>query len=169
MRARTWLAPVLCAALAACGGGGGSAALGGTIEGSVSFRERILLPPGAVVEVQLEDISRADAPAAVLETVSLPAQPGPPYPFTLTYDPARIDARLRYALRATISVDDRLLFTTTEYIDPFTGSPVEISSTRSPGRRPDSPAGRRPATVNSVVGAVTLRGPFLRRSSCHSR
>jgi putative lipoprotein len=119
---------LLATALSACGGDGAGqwAAMSGVIEGSVTYRERMLLPPNAVVEVQLEDISRADAPATVLEAVTLPGQPGPPYPFSLSYDAARIDPRMRYALRATISAQGRLLFTTTEYIDPFAVSPVEI-------------------------------------------
>lgn len=96
------------------------------VEGTVFYRERIMLPPGAVVEVQLQDISRADAMASVLATVLLTPQGGPPYSFAIDYDPARIDTRLRYALRATISVEDRLMFTSTEYIDPFAGNPVEV-------------------------------------------
>ena len=34
----------------------------GTIEGEVLYRERILLPPGAQLTVQLEDISRSAIP-----------------------------------------------------------------------------------------------------------
>ncbi|MHC6802504.1 YbaY family lipoprotein, partial [Vibrio antiquarius] len=34
-----------------------------TITGTVAYRERIALPPNAVVTVALEDVSLADAPA----------------------------------------------------------------------------------------------------------
>ena len=98
-----------------------------TVEGEVFYRERIMIPPDSEVEVQLEDISRADALATVLESVSFKAQGGPPYAFTIEYDPARIDERIRYALRARITAPDgELLFTNTEYIDPFGGNPVRI-------------------------------------------
>jgi len=97
-----------------------------TIEGEVFYRERMILPPDAEVEVQLQDISRADALATVMTSVLIQPQGGPPYPFSINYDPTVIDPRMRYALRATISRGDRLLFSSTEYIDPFAGSPVQI-------------------------------------------
>ena len=96
------------------------------IEGQVLYRERMMLPPDAEVEVQLQDISRADAMATVMASVLLKVDSGPPYAFSIDYDPAQIDQRMHYALRATISVGDRLLFTSTEYIDPFGSSPVEV-------------------------------------------
>lgn len=120
--------------LGACGGesretGTGAGSEGSTmgrIEGTVLYRERMLLPPGAEVEIQLQDISKPDAMATVLATVLLTPQGGPPYPFAIEYDPAIIDARLRYALRATISHGDSLMFASTDYIDAFGGNPVEV-------------------------------------------
>ena len=96
------------------------------IEGSVVYRERMMLPPEAQIAVQFEDISQADAMASVLATVQLAPRGGPPYAFAIDYDPGRIDKRRRYALRASISVGDSLMFTSTDYIDPFSGNPVEI-------------------------------------------
>ena len=123
------LALLAAACLAACGADTADSAAGagsGTIEGSVAYRERMLLPPDARLQVQLEDISRADAMATVISSVTLPLEGGPPYGFTLGYDPASIQARLRYALRATIVAGDQLMFTTTEYIDPFADGPLQI-------------------------------------------
>ena len=123
--------------LAACGGDDGTEmasqpAVMARIEGSVIYRERMLLPPGFEVEVQLQDISKADAMAAVLDAVLLTPGGAPPYRFAIEYDPAEINPRMRYALRATISDGDRLLFTSTDYIDPFKGNPVEILVHRVP-------------------------------------
>jgi putative lipoprotein len=81
---------------------------------------------GAELEVQLQDISRPDAMASVLESVVIPLDGGPPYPFAIEYDKSRIEPRTSYALRATISVQQQLMFSTTEYIDPFTGNPLEL-------------------------------------------
>lgn len=100
------------------------------IEGSIFYRERMMLPSEALIEVQFQDISQADAMASVLATVELAARGGPPYAFAIDYDPARIDKRRRYALRASISVGDNLMFTSTDYIDPFSGNPVEILVSR---------------------------------------
>lgn len=98
----------------------------GRIEGTVIYRERMMLPPEARIEVQFEDISQPDAMAAVLATVQVVPSGGPPYAFAIDYDPQRIDTRRRYALRASIAVGDSLMFTSTDYIDPFSGNPVEI-------------------------------------------
>ena len=108
------------------------------IEGSVWYRERMLLPPGTQVEVQLEDISRADAPAEVLASVLMTPESGPPYPFVIEHT-AQTDQRGRYALRARIEHEGQLLFTNTEYIDPFAGNPVEILVQRVQASTPSGP------------------------------
>jgi putative lipoprotein len=41
------------------------------------------------------------------------------------YDPSAIDDRMRYGLRARIEMDGKLMFTSTEHIDPFAGEPGE--------------------------------------------
>ena len=84
-----------------------------TLTGSVGYRQRIALPPGAVVKVTLEDISLADAKALVLDEQVIETTGQVPIPFELAYDPAAIDPRHRYAIRAQIRVDDELWFTTT--------------------------------------------------------
>ena len=104
----------------------------GSVEGSVLYRERMMLRPGAQVEIQLQDVSRADAPATVLSSTTLVPEGAPPYSFVLEFDPEKIDPRGRYGLRATISAGGRLLFTSTEFIDAFAGSPVEILVQRVP-------------------------------------
>lgn len=134
---RLFLALLACTGLLACSGeesasGDGPTVNTARIAGSVFYRERMMLPPGIEVEVQLQDISRPDAMAIVLASVLLKPQGAPPYEFVIDYDPTAIDSRMTYALRATIRNDDRLLFTSTEYIDPFQGNPVEILVQRVP-------------------------------------
>ena len=77
----------------------------GILRGTAAYRERMALPPGAVLEVQLEDISRADAPAEVLARASILTDRQVPIPFVLGYDPGRINPAHRYAVRATLSLD----------------------------------------------------------------
>jgi putative lipoprotein len=124
------------------------------IKGQVFYRERIMLPPGSDIEVQLQDISRADAMATVMASVMFEADGGPPYDFAIDYDPARINPRMRYALRATVSQGDRMLFTTTDYIDPFAGGDVEVLV-----RRVAEPVNREgPALEGTVWVLQTLGG-----------
>lgn len=88
--------------------GGGAAA---TIVGSVTYRERMALPPTAIIKVQLVDVSRADAPAVVLgEQVIEAAGQQVPFAFAIPYDPAMIDERMTYAVQARIEDGGRLLF-----------------------------------------------------------
>jgi uncharacterized lipoprotein YbaY/heat shock protein HslJ len=81
-----------------------------SITGTATYRERMMLPPGAVLEVLLEDVSRADAPAEVIARTESKATTAPPYAFTLNYDPARIVAGNRYNVRARIVVSGILVF-----------------------------------------------------------
>lgn len=83
------------------------------ITGSLTYRQRIALPPTAVVEVQLLDVTRPDAPGEVLHTVTLSPQAQPPFYFTIRFDPHRIDPAHAYALKATISVNGELRFLST--------------------------------------------------------
>jgi putative lipoprotein len=70
------------------------------------------LTPGAVVEVQLLDVSIADAAAKTIASQTIQPEHQVPIPFELVYDPSDIDERFTYAVRATIRDRDQLLFTT---------------------------------------------------------
>jgi putative lipoprotein len=69
---------------------------------TASYRERIMLPPGHVLTVKVEDVSLADAPAQVLAEASEPLTGAPPYSVTLGFPAAQIDPRHTYAARAEI-------------------------------------------------------------------
>ena len=77
-----------------------------TLNGTVAYLQRIALPPNAIIEVSLQDVSKMDAPAEVLDSVKIPsAGRQVPIPFTLHYDPAQIDERYTYTVSARITVD----------------------------------------------------------------
>lgn len=84
-----------------------------SITGTVAYLQRIALPPTAIIQVQLLDVSRADAPAKTIaqEKMAL-GDRQVPLPFELKFDPAKIDAKHAYAVSARIVVDDRLRFVT---------------------------------------------------------
>lgn len=92
---------------------GGSAMADGTVlSGTVSYRERILLPDTAEVRVQLQDVSLADAPAVVLGEAVATGK-SPPYSYAISYDPDAILPGHRYSVSARITDGDTLLFTST--------------------------------------------------------
>lgn len=70
---------------------------------TATYRERILLPPGHVMTVRVEDVSLADAPARVLAEHREPLEGrAPPYQATLGFPRSQIDPRHTYAVRAEI-------------------------------------------------------------------
>lgn len=82
------------------------------IEGAATYRERMALPPGAMFEATLEDITLADAPATVLGRTRMPSPGNPPIQFSIPYDPGAVEADHRYSVRATIRSGQDLLFVT---------------------------------------------------------
>lgn len=108
------------------------------ISGDISYRERIALPPNAVLTVQLADVSLADAPSSVvaMQTVSPAGQV--PIAFELVFDSAAIQPRTDYALQARITVDDKLWFTTAERhsVDPLNAGKQELMLRRAANDNP---------------------------------
>jgi putative lipoprotein len=102
------------------------AAVNARVTGTVSYMQRIALPPTALIKVQLADVSRADAPADVLgEQVIQAAGKQVPFTFEIGYDPARIDARHTYAIQARIEVDGKLRFVSDQLYAVIThGAPM---------------------------------------------
>ena len=90
---------VLLALAGACASPSGPAQLTGT----VSYRERIALPEGAVVHVTLLDVSLLAAPERVIAEQEIRPTHEVPIPFALPFDRAAIEPDHRYGVRATIS------------------------------------------------------------------
>jgi len=85
-----------------------------TVTGNVAYLPRIALPPNAVVEVSLQDVSRMDAPAIVLDRQTIQTNGKQvPIPFSLRYNPASIVPNQSYAVSARISVDGKLQWIST--------------------------------------------------------
>ncbi|NBA94523.1 YbaY family lipoprotein [Pseudomonas sp. R5(2019)] len=86
-----------------------------SLDGEVFYLQRIALPPAATLDVSLQDVSLADAPALTLARQSGPVKGQVPLPFHLTYDPAQIQPGHRYAVSARIELNGELLFINTEH------------------------------------------------------
>jgi uncharacterized lipoprotein YbaY len=71
------------------------------IHGRAFFLERMLLAPGATLDVLLVG-ERGDAPPATIAQGHFDGLHGPPYDFDLPYDPTKIDPGTRYGLRANL-------------------------------------------------------------------
>lgn len=90
------------------------------LRGTVSYRERMALPPEAEVRVAIEDVSKADAASQVVAEQVIHPATQVPIPFVLGYDANAIAARNRYALVAEIrDRDNTLLWRTDTALNPF--------------------------------------------------
>ncbi|MEA3335303.1 MAG: YbaY family lipoprotein [Chloroflexota bacterium] len=98
-----------------------------SVTGGVNYQVRIALPDDAIVQVQLQDISRADAPAIILgeETFTIPGQM--PMPYEVIYDPADVVPNHSYGMAARItSADGKLLMINDTIVPVITrGNPSE--------------------------------------------
>lgn len=89
----------------------GAGAATGKVTGSITYRERIALPPSAVVTVKLVDVSLADAPAVLIAEQVIPTKGRQvPIEFALAYDASRIQPSHTYAVQVRIEDGGKLLF-----------------------------------------------------------
>ncbi|WP_420831637.1 YbaY family lipoprotein [Bathymodiolus japonicus methanotrophic gill symbiont] len=82
-----------------------------TLTGTAYYCERIALPPNAVFTATLEDVSLMDVASVVLGSVSLDPAGSPPFAYIIAYDTEALKPGHRYNIRAKITVDGQLLFT----------------------------------------------------------
>jgi uncharacterized lipoprotein YbaY len=78
----------------------------------VDRRHGLALPPSAVVDVELRDTARADAPARTLATQRIPATQGPPFKFALSVPATDMAPHAALSVFATIRDGERLMFIT---------------------------------------------------------
>ncbi len=112
------------------------------VSGTVSYRVRMALPPNAVIEVKLQDVSLADASATVVaeEKIAL-GERQVPMPFELRFDPAKIDPNNRYSVSARILVDGQLRFSSDKSYAVLTrGNPAHVEMMLKQASAPSVPA-----------------------------
>lgn len=141
-------------------------AAAGTVTGSLYYLERIALPPDAVLEVVVADVSLADAPAKTLGRTTMAPAGQAPIAFQVHYDDSAVQSSHRYAVRATIRVAGGLLYATTQNHPVLTGGGTANAGRLKLERVPESNA----APDRSVEGtywklktlgdtAITFEGP----------
>lgn len=133
---------------------GGGMVWAETLRATAIYRERIALPPDAVFEAELQEISKTGVPVAVLGRARLDPAGQPPFGFGITY--AAVRPERRYAVCATIVHQGRLLFTTDRLWPVLHGGeePLQIMLVSAGG------AGDLPA-ASGLVGPSVLTGLFV--------
>jgi len=89
---------------------GGSNSGPSSVTGTVTYRERIALPPNSTIEVRLLDVTEAGKPATVIAEQVIDGPGSVPVKFSLRFNPARIDPDHRYNVSARIINGGMLLW-----------------------------------------------------------
>ncbi|MDE2939403.1 MAG: YbaY family lipoprotein [Chloroflexota bacterium] len=145
-----------------------------SVSGSVTYRERLALTPGARLEVQLRDTSYQDAASRLIaeQVIENPGQV--PIGFKLGYNRDDVDDRNTYSLQARITeADGRLAFINDTAYDVITrGNPRKVDMLLAMVQPPPSEDGGEAVDPNAwveapypIVGAEMLppnEGHFLR-------
>jgi len=101
---------------------------GPSVSGTITYRERIPLSPGAVVKISLNDTSYADAPSELVahQTITDPGQV--PIDFRVRYPRGAINIRNTYSISVRIEeADGRLAFINDTAYDVITrGNPDRV-------------------------------------------
>lgn len=95
-----------------------------SIQGKAMYLQKIGLPEGSTLRVQLVNTRLADTPLAVVADQTFPVSHGSPIPFVLSVDPAKLDARMSYSLSASLRGPEGGLIFVTD-----TATPVDTTST----------------------------------------
>lgn len=96
-----------------------------TISGTVTYRERVALPPDAVVTVQVNDVSLADAPAVLLAEATIVPTHQVPIPYAVAVSSSAFEDGHTYSLSVRISSGDDLLFVSDEHLPITAGPPAQ--------------------------------------------
>ncbi|MGH7216346.1 MAG: YbaY family lipoprotein, partial [Nitrospiraceae bacterium] len=141
------------------------------VTGSATYLQRIALPPNAVFDAHVEDVSRVDARAETIGSVRIIGPGNPPIAFAIDINQQRIDERHHYSVRATITVDGRLLFTSDQVYPVLTqgnGRKVDLllrqtGSARTGAVEPDlSMLGQLPASFSGDLPCADCPGMRFR-------
>jgi putative lipoprotein len=100
----------------------------GIVSGTVAYRQKIALPPEAVIEVQLRELPGGDARKIVVaeDKITLGDQQVP-VPFTLRYDPGKVHANRVYDVKARILVGEQVRFSSGQVYPVLTqGNPSHV-------------------------------------------
>ena len=137
------------------------------LEGEAVYRERVMPPADAVLVVNLQDVSRADAPATELGSVRIRLNGGPPFRWRLEYDESATAAPSRPVLRARIETPAGLWMTTDTSMPAFTPTPVlqlrSVSQVPDPCANASTQAALNECAYESFLAATAAMAPQLRQ------
>jgi putative lipoprotein len=154
------------ALLLLAGPGVASAQSPAAVSGTLTYRERVALPANAIVTVQIAELRAGAAPQVIAEQRFTTNGAQPPFRYTISYDPARINASAQYTIQSNISVDGQARFSTNQVYRVITGgapvSDVNIVLVSSGQRLPQTSGGMMPLAL-ALLALVAAAAIFTLR------
>ena len=96
-----------------------------TVTGTITFDGDPTIPAGAVLTVELRDVSYQDAPSPLIASQVFQNPERFPIDFAVRYEPNDIDSRAIYGLIVRVTVNDRLIYINDTAFDVLTrGNPT---------------------------------------------
>lgn len=136
------------------------------VSGTLTYRDRIALPANAIVTVQIAELRAGVTPPIIAEQRFTTNGAQPPFRYTISYDPARINASAQYTIQSNISVDGQVRFSTNQIYRVITGgapvSDVNIVLVASNQQLPPTSGGMVPLAL-ALLALVTAIAIFTLR------
>ena len=104
------------------------------VSGTIWIKQKVALPPDAVLTVTLSDASLADAQRAV-RTEGKQA----PFSFVLPYNPSDVQPNARILLSAAVTINDKLVFITDTVQEAVNKGGTKIDLTLVPVQQTEVP------------------------------
>ena len=80
------------------------------LSGEIAFAGDQAIPPGAVIEAELRDVSLQDVASVLIASQTVEGAERFPVPFAIRYDPAEIDERRDYSVQVSIRIGGELVY-----------------------------------------------------------
>jgi putative lipoprotein len=103
----------------------------GPISGTASYLNRMALPPNASLQVRLENFF-TPAPRLLVEVTTPIGSKQVPIPFQIPFNQTDIDPAVRYAVRASVLVDNQPIHTSKGYSVITGNNPLELEIIMQP-------------------------------------
>ncbi len=96
-----------------------------TVTGTITFQGDPTIPDGAVLTVELRDVSYQDAASTLIASQTISKPERFPIDFAVRYQPSDIDPRATYGLGIRVTRNDRLIYINDTAFDVLTrGNPT---------------------------------------------
>lgn len=121
------------------------------VSGTIWIKQKVALPPDAVLTVTLSDASLADAPSKVLAQRAVRTEgKQAPFSFVLPYNPSEVQPNARILLSAAITVDNKMVFITDSVKPVINQGGTKVDLTLVPVQQTAVPLQQSGGTPNTV-------------------